>query len=119
MKINNDDMDKNKLKCESVIDADLVILFIKSTPTQSGSYVQYPWVLQYNPGRAAVDLSQDYDSIMGWHSSGDYHEQVEMRFATLEEAENYSVKMGYRYYIESKDTNGNNRKIKQYIDNFQ
>src|SRR5262249_40634947 len=54
------------------------------TAMQSGTAKTKEWVLDYEP-----EQSREIEPLMGWTSSGDMRQQVQLRFDTLEEAVAY------------------------------
>ena len=82
----------------------------KST-MQSGRSKSGTWILQFEP-----QAKREIDPLMGWTSSSDTAAQVNMSFASEEEAVAYAQKKGYMYTV----VRLKQRKVKPkaYADNF-
>jgi len=80
------------------------------TAMQSGMRNTLEWVLEAEPSRKEVD------PLMGWTSSRNTMQQVQLRFATLEEAKAHAEKNGWQYTVELP----HDRPVrpKAYADNF-
>ena len=80
------------------------------TAMQSGVAKTHLWVLESEPTRKEVE------PLMGWTASRDTMQQVQLQFATLDEAKAYAEKAGWQYTVETP----HERKIrpKAYADNF-
>jgi hypothetical protein len=82
------------------------------TAMQSGTAKTKEWVLDYEP-----EQPRAVEPLMGWTSSGDMRQQVQLRFVTSEEAVAYCERHGIAYQvIESKQAPA--RKGLSYSDNF-
>lgn len=80
--------------------------------TQSGHAKAKHWVLEFEP------LSpRQIDPLMGWTGSSDTLSQVQLRFATRDEAIHYAEKNGLSYRVE--EPSPRLRKILSYSDNFK
>jgi ETC complex I subunit conserved region len=64
------------------------------TAMQSGTAKTKEWVLEYEP-----EQPREIEPLMGWTSSGDMRQQVQLRFDTLEEAVAYCERHGIAYQI--------------------
>jgi hypothetical protein len=82
------------------------------TAMQSGTAKTKEWVLDYEP-----EQPRAVEPLMGWTSSGDMRQQVQLRFATSEEAVAYCQRHGIAYQVvEAKQAPA--RKGLSYSDNF-
>ncbi len=88
------------------------ILRPAKTAMQSGRGLTLKWVLEYEPTTARIP-----DPLMGWSSARDTLNQVRLRFATLEEAQQFAAKHGIDYTIEEPHERA--FKPKSYADNFR
>ena len=80
--------------------------------TQSGSARTKAWLLEFSPAE-----KREIDPLMGWTSSGDMNSQVQLRFATKEEAVAYAERQGLEFRVE--ETTPAKRTIMAYSDNFK
>ncbi len=81
------------------------------TAMQSGQAKTKTWVLEFE-----TEAHRSIDPLMGWTSSDDTRNQVEIRFDTREAAIAYAVKNGIPHQvIEPKERR---RAVKSYSDNF-
>ena len=81
------------------------------TAMQSGTAKTKDWVLDYEP-----EQPRAIEPLMGWTSSGDMRQQVQLHFATAEEAVAYCERHGIAYQlVEPKPVA---RKGLSYSDNF-
>ena len=81
------------------------------TAMQSGQAKTREWVLDYEPEEPRV-----VESLMGWTSSGDMKGQIQLRFASKEEAVAYAERHGIPYQVfEGKSVA---RRGLSYADNF-
>lgn len=64
------------------------------TAMQSGTAKTKEWVLDYEP-----EQPREIEPLMGWTSSGDMRQQVQLRFDTLEEAVAYCERHGIAYEV--------------------
>jgi hypothetical protein len=81
------------------------------TAMQSGMAKTREWVLDYEP-----EEPRSVEPLMGWTSSGDMKQQVQLRFDTREEAIAYCERHGIPYQVfESKEPA---RRRIAYADNF-
>ena len=79
---------------------------------QSGKARTKQWVLEYEPERP-----RGIDPLMGWTSSSDMLQQVQLEFATSEEAVAYAEKHGIPYQVFEPHKPA--AKSKSYADNFK
>jgi hypothetical protein len=70
------------------------------------------WVLDYEP-----DTSQVIEPLMGWTSSADTKSQVQLRFATKEEAVAFAVRHGIAFRLEEPKETA--LRPKSYAENFK
>ena len=61
---------------------------------QSGTGKTKEWVLDYEP-----EQPREIEPLMGWTSSGDMRQQVQLRFDTVEEATAYCERHGIAYQV--------------------
>ena len=81
------------------------------TAMQSGTAKTREWLLEYEPEAARV-----VEPLMGWTSSTDMKSQIQLRFATREEAIAYCEREGIAYQVfEPKEPA---RRSMAYADNF-
>jgi hypothetical protein len=80
------------------------------TAMQSGQRNTKEWVLETEPA------PKEIDPLMGWTSSRDTMQQVQLHFLTLEEAKAHAEKNGWRYTVEL--PNPRHVRPKAYADNF-
>jgi ETC complex I subunit conserved region len=80
--------------------------------TQSGWGRTKAWLLEFFPAEA-----REIDPLMGWTSSGDMKSQVQLHFATKEEAIAYAERQGLAYVLE--ESKPAKRRIMAYADNFK
>ena len=80
------------------------------TAMQSGQRNTKEWVLETEPA------PKEIDPLMGWTSSRDTMQQVQLHFATLEEAKAYAEKSGWHYTVEQ--PHARHIRPKAYADNF-
>ncbi|HEY7666317.1 MAG TPA: ETC complex I subunit [Xanthobacteraceae bacterium] len=64
------------------------------TAMQSGTAKTKDWVLDYEP-----EEPREIEPLMGWTSSGDMRQQVQLRFDTAEEAIAYCERNGIPYEV--------------------
>src|SRR6266571_4477516 len=64
------------------------------TAMQSGIAKTKEWVLDYEP-----EQPREIEPLMGWTSSGDMRQQVQLRFDTLEQAVAYCERHGIGYQV--------------------
>ena len=81
------------------------------TAMQSGHAKTHEWVLDYEP-----EQPRQVEPLMGWTSSGDMRQQVQLRFETAEEAVAYCERHGIAYQVF--DPKPAARRIMSYSDNF-
>ena len=81
------------------------------TAMQSGQAKTNDWVLDYEPEEPRV-----VESLMGWTSSGDMKSQVQLQFATKEEAVSYAERHGIAYQVQ--EPKPAQRRGLSYADNF-
>jgi hypothetical protein len=77
---------------------------------QSGQANSKEWVLESEPS------PKEIDPLMGWTSSRDPMQQVQIWFPTLEEAKAHAERNGWQYTIELPRTRA--VRPKAYADNF-
>jgi ETC complex I subunit conserved region len=80
--------------------------------TQSGAANTRQWVLEFEPAER-----KERERLMGWTASRDTRRQVQLRFATLDEAIAYAEKRGLDFVVEKM----HERRVrpKSYADNFR
>ena len=81
------------------------------TAMQSGQAKNKDWVLDYEPDEPGV-----VEPLMGWTSSSDMKRQVQLRFASKEEAVVYCERHGIGYQVF--ETKQPARRGLSYADNF-
>src|SRR3979409_1950302 len=81
------------------------------TAMQSGQAKTREWVLEYEPEEPRV-----VESLMGWTTSGDMKSQIQLRFATKEEAMAYAERHGIPYQVQ--EGKAAPRRGLSYADNF-
>jgi NADH dehydrogenase ubiquinone Fe-S protein 4 len=81
------------------------------TAMQSGTANTKEWVLVYEP-----EQPREIEPLMGWTSSGDMRQQVELRFDNAEEAVAYCERHGIAYEVFRPKPDL--RVTKSYADNF-
>ena len=81
------------------------------TAMQSGAAKTKEWVLDYEP-----EQPREIEPLMGWTSSGDMRQQVQLRFDTLEEAIAYCERQGIAYQVSQSKPPA--RRVMSYADNF-
>ena len=64
------------------------------TAMQSGKARSQLWLLEYEP-----ESPRQIDPLMGWTSSADMRQQVQLEFDTSEEAVAYAKKQGIAYQL--------------------
>ena len=79
---------------------------------QSGKALTDQWLLDFVPAEAKKP-----DPLMGWAGSGDTQQQVQLKFASCEEAQAYAEKHGIAYRIHTVPTK--KLKLQAYADNFR
>lgn len=80
------------------------------TAMQSGRGKIHEWLLECEPAPKQID------PLMGWTGSRNTMEQVQLCFATLEEAKAHAEKRGWQYTVELPKSRV--VKPKAYADNF-
>ncbi len=78
---------------------------------QSGTARQR-WLLQFDAARA-----REIDPLMGWTSSADTRQQLQLWFDTKEEAIEYATREGIPFRVE--EPNESRRRLMSYSDNFK
>jgi ETC complex I subunit conserved region len=81
------------------------------TAMQSGTAKTKEWVLDFEP-----EQPREIEPLMGWTSSGDMRQQVQLRFDTLEEAVAYCERHGIGYQVFKSKPPA--RRGMSYADNF-
>lgn len=82
------------------------------TAMQSGQSRMKDWMLEFEPAE-----KQEVEPLMGWTSSGDTRRQLQLLFATKEEAIAYAEANAIPYQVfEPRDRKAN---IRAYADNFR
>jgi len=81
------------------------------TAMQSGQAKTKEWQLDYEP-----DQPPEVEPLMGWTSTRDMNRQVQLNFATKEEAIAYCEKNGIAYQVF--ETHQTPRRGLSYADNF-
>jgi hypothetical protein len=79
---------------------------------QSGKAKTRDWILEFEPAAA-----KRADPLMGWAGSTDTNGQVQLSFATQEEAEAYARRVGLDYVVAA--PHKPDLKIRAYADNFR
>ena len=79
---------------------------------QSGKAFVDQWILEFAPAEARKP-----DPLMGWAGSGDTQAQVQLKFASKEEAQAYATKYGIA--ARTSVTPPKTLKIQAYADNFR
>ena len=79
---------------------------------QSGKARTHGWILEYEP-----ESAQAPDPLMGWTSSSDMRQQVQLEFATSEDAVAYAQKNAIPYQVFEPHRSA--PKAKSYSDNFR
>lgn len=79
---------------------------------QSGKALVDDWILDFAPAEA-----RRADPLMGWTGSGDTQAQVQLRFATRDEALAYARRQGIT--AATVETPPRRLKIQAYADNFR
>ena len=79
---------------------------------QSGKALLDQWILDFAPAEARKP-----DPLMGWSGSGDTQAQVQLKFASLPEAQAYADKHGIAAVVHS--TPPRRLKLQSYADNFR
>ena len=82
------------------------------TVMQSGPARTKEWVLEYEP-----EAPREIDPLMGWTSSSDMLQQVQLEFETREEAIAYAEKRAIPYQVFEPHKPA--AKAKSYSDNFR
>ena len=80
------------------------------TAMQSGVAKTREWLLESEPA------PKEIDPLMGWTASRDTMQQVQLRFATLDEAKSHAEKNGWQYTVEK--PHERRLRPKAYADNF-
>jgi imidazoleglycerol phosphate synthase glutamine amidotransferase subunit HisH len=81
------------------------------TAMQSGRNKIPGWVIEFEPEAPSIP-----DTLMGWSSSSDTRQQVNLRFDSEEEAIAFAHRHGYTYNVEKPKER--RIKLKNYADNF-
>ena len=79
---------------------------------QSGEARTQEWVVRFEPKSA-----RQIDPLMGWTSSSDMNQQVELRFPTREAAIAYCEKRDIAYHVQ--EPRKRRVRPKSYSDNFR
>lgn len=79
---------------------------------QSGKARLGQWILEFVPAEAKKP-----DPLMGWAGSGDTQQQVQLKFASCEEAQAYAERHGIAAHVHA--TPPRRLKIQAYADNFR
>lgn len=79
---------------------------------QSGKALLDQWILEFAPAEA-----RRADPLMGWAGSGDTQAQVQLKFASRDEAVAYAEKHGIAATVHA--TPPRRLKIQAYADNFR
>jgi hypothetical protein len=79
---------------------------------QSGKALGDQWVLDFAPAEAKKP-----DPLMGWAGSGDTQAQVQLKFASLEDAQAYAAKYGIDAVVHTVPPR--RLKLQAYADNFR
>ena len=81
------------------------------TAMQSGNAKTKEWVLEYEP-----EVAREVEPLMGWTSSGDMRQQVQLRFDNAAEAVAYCEHHGIPYQV--MEPKAPARRTISYSDNF-
>jgi hypothetical protein len=81
------------------------------TAMQSGTAKTREWVMEFDRSEP-----KEVEPLMGWTSSGDTRQQVQLLFATKEEAIAYCEQQGITYRVS--DPKLPKRRVIAYADNF-
>jgi hypothetical protein len=79
---------------------------------QSGKALTDQWILDFVPAEA-----KKADPLMGWPGSGDTRQQVQLRFASCEDAQAYAEKYGIDAIVHQPPPR--KLKLQAYADNFR
>jgi hypothetical protein len=79
---------------------------------QSGKALTDQWILDFAPLEAKRP-----DPLMGWAGSGDTQSQIQLKFATLEDAQAYAAKYGIEAVVHQPPPR--KLKLQAYADNFR
>ena len=79
---------------------------------QSGKALMAQWILEFAPAEAKKP-----DPLMGWAGSGDTQQQVQLKFASCEDALAYAAKYGIEAQVHSVPPRA--LKLQSYADNFR
>ena len=79
---------------------------------QSGKARTKQWILEYEPERPA-----QIDPLMGWTSSSDMRQQVQLEFDTADEAKAYATRNGIPFDVFEPPAPV--QRAKSYADNFR
>ena len=79
---------------------------------QSGKALVDQWVLDFVPAEAKRP-----DPLMGWAGSGDTQQQVQLKFASCEDAQAYAAKHGIEARVHKVPPK--RLKLQAYADNFR
>ncbi|MBH0112774.1 ETC complex I subunit [Novosphingobium sp. YJ-S2-02] len=79
---------------------------------QSGKALMDQWILEFAPAEA-----KQPDPLMGWAGSGDMQQQVQLHFASQDEAQAYAARYGIPAVVHA--TPPRRLKIQAYADNFR
>jgi hypothetical protein len=79
---------------------------------QSGKALTDRWILEFEPAEANRP-----DPLMGWAGSGDMQQQVQLGFASREQAQAYADRYGIAARVHA--TPPKRLKIQAYADNFR
>jgi hypothetical protein len=79
---------------------------------QSGKALVDQWILEFEPAEAKRP-----DPLMGWAGSGDTRQQVQLRFASKDDALAYAERYGIDARVHA--TPPKRLKIQAYADNFR
>jgi hypothetical protein len=82
------------------------------TAMQSGKARTKLWLLEFEP-----EQPRRIDPLMGWTSSGDMRQQVQLEFETREEAVSYAENEGIAYQVFEPHRPA--PRAKSYADNFR
>jgi hypothetical protein len=82
------------------------------TAMQSGRARTQGWVLALAP-----ESARGIDPLMGWTSSSDMGQQVQLNFATLDEAIEYAKRTGLDFEVA--DSHARRIRPRAYADNFR
>ena len=82
------------------------------TAMQSGTAKTHDWIFEYEPA-----LAREIDPLMGWTGSSDMRGQIQLRFASRDEAVAYAERHKIPYQLSEPQPRA--ARPKAYSDNFR